>query len=83
MMTTEAMPLWEMMRAMGEWEDNPEPDLAKYLCKYGDAIHVMEKTFTPEEMGAFLGGMGIFAALVRCYGIPTDLDELWRDEWKV
>lgn len=80
----EAMPLWAMMQKMGEWDDNPEPDMLKYLDRYGDAIDVMEKAFTPEEMGAFLGGLGIFAALVRCYGIPSDIDELWsQDEWKV
>ena len=73
------MKLHDMIDRIKEWDDDdPAPMLTDYFDKYSiDALLKLEEAHGEALVGAYLAGMGLFAALVYRYGLPSDLVELF------
>lgn len=75
------MKLYEMFAKVAEWENAFMPNIVAYIDNHStDGMDNLTQGFTTEQLELLIGGMGIFITLVHCYGLPSDLDELFLDE---
>ncbi|MDA0771066.1 MAG: hypothetical protein O2821_12730 [Chloroflexi bacterium] len=72
------MKIHQMMQLIADWDGEVEPDAAEYFNQYDRrAFTAMTETMDHDQLGGFMAGFGMFANLVRHYGIPDDLNALF------
>ena len=60
---------------------SPQPHISNYFWdNLPDQIEGLDQEFGEHGAASFCAGMGIMLECIRRYGIPDDMDEIYKEE---